>query len=249
MAAEQLGQQGLPTAPPTENYDWIRGVGETRQIEFRGERNTVKSRYESLKNEVGIAALNYQNAEGRARLMGRFVRTDSIGGGQDGVTIVEELHGIDIVRSIFAAPLWADLDDDDIAEVAAAVEARLPEAEIDGYADWGNTKKELRWQMLHGQDSYFETVFALRIRKQGVRSSALQGVFANINTVVPVPTLSAGMAELVGTLPDGEWLYKPPQVEYVRRGVWSVSSEWNWSAAWSVMYGGSKKGFLNVDPD
>jgi len=57
--------------------------------------------------------------------------------------------------------------------------------------------------------------------------------------VTALPSLSVGMLDLVGTLPEGEWLYKPPQVEYVQRGVWSVSQEWNWAPKWSIVYGGT----------
>jgi hypothetical protein len=241
MAAEQLGTGGLPEPAPMRRLEWTRGVGETREIEYRGERSAVLAKYEALKNEIGTANLQYINSEGRSRLVARFVRIDLIGGGADGVTIVEELIGQDLVRVITASPYFVALSDNDVAEVLAAVESRAQEGDIDGYAGWAAAKKELRWQMLHGQESYFETVFVLRIRKQGIRSSALRGVFTGINTVVPLPDLSAGMTELVGTLPDGEWLYKPPQVEYVQRGIWSVASEWNWAVKWSIIYGGTLK--------
>jgi hypothetical protein len=242
MAATQLGVGGLAPDYATETIEWVKGLGETPGFEIRGERSAVKAKFQQMKNDLSVNQLTYTNREGRATLVGRFVRTDDDGGTGNGVTVIEELFGMDVIRSITAAPTFVVLGDDDIAEVMEAVESRTLDADIP--AGWNNTKKELRWQMLHGQESYYETAFVLRVRKQGVRSSALRGVFTGINTVVATPSLSSGMTELVGTLPAGEWLYKPPQVEYVQRGVWSVASEWHWAKKWSVVYGGTLKGFL-----
>ena len=242
MSATKIGEQALPADPQNESLEWVYGTGETRQIEYRGERSDVLAKYESLKTEQFVRRATFSNTEGRARVIARFAREDIDGGTGDGVTVIEELLGLDVVRAIHAAPAFAALADDAIAAVLIAAESRLAEAAITGYAGWAAAQKELRWQMLHGQESYYETAFVLRIKKQGVRSSALRGVFTGINTVVNVPALSAGMAELVGTLPAGEWLYKPPQVEYAGRGIWSVSAEYHWAVTWSKVYGGTLGG-------
>jgi hypothetical protein len=242
MSAAKIGVSALPADPQTEILEWVYGTGETRQIEYQGERSDVLAKYEELKTETGIRQANYTNANGRSRVIARFAREDIDSGSGDGVTIIEELLGLDVVRAIHAAPAFSALADSDIAAVLLASESRLTDAQIDGYAAWAAAKKELRWQILHGQESYYETAFVLRIKKQGVRSSALRGVFTGINTVVAVPELSTGMTELVGTLPTGEWLYKPPQVEYAGRGVWSVSSEYHWAVKWSKVYGGTLGG-------
>jgi hypothetical protein len=238
MAATKLGAQALPTDPPVETLEWVRGVGETRSIEYRGERSDVLAKYEALKTDGDINQLTFSASEGRTRVIGRFVREEDDGAG-DGVTIVEELLGIEIVRELYAAPYFRDMTDDQIKAVRKAVDAGTPDAEIADFGTWTALQLQLQWQMLHGQESYFETAFVLRVRKQGVSSAALRGVFTGINTVVAVPALSARMAELVGTLPTGEWLYKPPEVQYVQRGIWSVSSEWHWAVKWSIIYGGT----------
>lgn len=242
MSAVKIGEQALPADPQNETLEWVYGTGESRQIEYRGERSDVMAKYETLKTEIGVRQVTYSASEGRTRVIARFAREDVEGGGADGVTVIEELLGLDVVRALHAAPTFNALADDDIAEVLLVSETRLKEAKIAGYAAWAAAKKELRWQILHGQESYFETAFVLRIKKQGVKSSALQGVFAGINTVVAVPALSAGMTLLVGTLPTGEWLYKPPQVEYAGRGIWSVSAEYHWAVKWSKVYGGTLGG-------
>jgi hypothetical protein len=242
VSATQLGIGGLPADPQTETRDFVAGVGTTITREWRGEKSATLSKYQSMLGNVGVREVGYSNAEGRSRVVAKFVR-DTDGGGT-GVTIVEELLGVDLVRSIYAADTFRTLTNDALFAVLLATENRVAEADIDGYGSWSDTQKELRWQMLHGQESYYETTFVLRVKKQGVRSSALRGIFTGVNTVQALPTLSAGMRELVGTLPAGEWLYRPPQVQYVQRGIWSVESEWNWAEKWSVVYGGTLKGFL-----
>lgn len=244
MSATKIGEQALPAEEQVKTLEWVYGTGETRQEEYQGERSDVLAKYESLKSSNGVRNLSYTNANGRSRVIARFAREDIGGGGTgDGVTVIEELLGLDVVRAIHAAPAFNALGDDALAAVLVAAEARLAEADITGYAAWAAAQKELRWQMLHGQESYFETAFVLRIKKQGVRSSALRGVFTGINKAsATAPALSAGMKELVGTLPAGEWLYKPPQIEYAGRGIWSVSAEYHWANKWSKVYGGTLGG-------
>jgi hypothetical protein len=238
MSAEQLGKTGIPSAAQSESRKWVRDVGETITQEWRGEKAATLAKYNALKADIGLAQVSYSNAEGRSRVVAEFARND------DDVTIVEELLGIDLVRNIYAAETFRTLTDDQLSAVMLATESRAKDAEINGYSSWSAKQKELRYQMMHGQESYYETAFLLRIRKQGVRSSKLRGAFAGINTVVDLPALSAGMREIVGTLPDGEWLYKPPQVGYIQRGIWNVSTEYHWAKKWSVVYGGTLKGFM-----
>ncbi len=240
MSVVQLGVGGIPTDAQSTTREWVRGVGETTTRAWRGEESAVSAKFNQLKTSLKCASAKQETNEGRSRVIATFIRNEDT----DGVSEVEELLSVDVVRHISAAVLFRDLTDDEVAAVLDATENRLADADIEGYDDWSVNQKELRWQMLHGQESYFETAFVLRVKKQGVRSSALRGIFTNINTVVSVPKLSAGMKELVGTLPAGEWLYKPPQVQYVQRGVWSVESEWHWSAKWSIIYGGTMKGHI-----
>ena len=237
---QQLGNTGLPAGSQTRNLEFVRGVGETETLEWRGEKSDTLAKYCELKTDLRTREISYVNSEGRSRVVCKFVRTSETGryDGND-VTTIEELLGVDIVRAIYASEYFRELDDDEISAVLLAVENRWAEAEIPGYDTWDAKQKDLRWHMLHGQDTFFETLFVLRIRRQGVASSSLRGTFENVNMVTALPSLSVGMLDIVGTLPEGEWLYKPPQVEYVQRGVWSVAQEWNWAPKWSIVYGGT----------
>jgi hypothetical protein len=112
MAATQLGTGGLPTTYPNETIEWVRGVGETPGFEYKGERTVIRAKFDELKNDQSVSQLTYANREGRATIIGRFVRTDPDGGSNDGVTLVEELLAVTEVREIYAAPLFAALADD-----------------------------------------------------------------------------------------------------------------------------------------
>jgi len=238
MSAVELGSTSIADPAATKELDWVRGLGESRTFEYRGERERLEDKYNELKTESAARQLTYRNEEGRARLIARYTRQEETEP-NDGVTIIEELYGQDLVRPVYAAPYFAEMTDDQMAAALAAVETRIKEADIEGFAAWTALQKQLRWQMLHGQEVYFETAFMLSVKKQGVRAVALQGVFTGINTVQALPALSVGMTDLVGTLPAGEWLYKPPQVQYAGQGIWSVESEWHWATKWSIVYGGT----------
>ena len=163
---------------------------------------------------------------------------------------------------------WGDRDakglplvNDEVAFVTLCVEQNWTESKITAFAisaegaafgvpayqaswkyeDWQDGLKELRWQMLHGTDTYYETAFELRRTKYGIKQSAIKVDYATINHVVPTPKFLSGMDQLVKKLPAGEWLYKTPTVENLGHGKWRVSEIWQWAEKWSIVYGGSWK--------
>jgi hypothetical protein len=99
--------------------------------------------------------------------------------------------------------------------------------------------KELHYHVMHGQESYYETGFVLRRSKNGLITSQIKEAFTGINTVVTAPTFLSEMDNLILALPTGEWLYRPPQAEYIGGGKWRITQEWHWAAKWSKMYGGT----------
>jgi hypothetical protein len=143
------------------------------------------------------------------------------------------------------------LSDEQVAFVRLVVENRMTNSEIDQWCDkhglsaslklasWTVGMYELRFHLLHGVESYYETAFVVRVSQFGVLTTAMLGRFENINTVVIAPQFSEDMNLLVYSLPEGEWLYKPPQVEHLGRGRWRVTREYQWAYKWSIVYGGS----------
>lgn len=155
-----------------------------------------------------------------------------------------------------AATKGLPLTDDKVAAVRLAVELRLSEQGITDYAvlhpetfagygwvSWSTGMKELRWHMLRGETSFYETGFILRVSRYGVKTSMMQADFDDINAVTSLPvTLSASMDKLIKSLPTGEWLKKPAQAEHLGKGRWRVTQEWHWSNQWSIVYGGTWNG-------
>lgn len=254
MAPTKVPDIGLPDSAPITGKDYIPGAGETNTAEWGGTAEDVLAKYEEYKASAAaganIASLSYRNRTGRGTLMLVYGRSGTnVEGEPDDVAVVEELYGIDIVRDVCCAPIWGpgeyDLDDDDVATVRRACEMTLTQAEITtprvkiAWASWTDGMKDLRYHILNGQDSYFETGFILRKSKFGIRTSEIKASFTNINTVVTAPSFSTPMSALIDALPEGEWLYKPPQCEHLGRGKWRVTLEWHWAVQWSRMYGGT----------
>lgn len=158
-----------------------------------------------------------------------------------------------------AATKGLPLNDDAVAFIRYCVENRFTEAEITTaaadkglaaatyrWANWSTGMKELRYHMLRGVDSYYETGFILRQSVHGVRTAAVKASMAAINAVAdggtgrqPVPVFKSSMDQLILALPDGEWLYRPPQAHHTGKGRWRITMEWQWAEKWSIVYGGT----------
>lgn len=252
------GATGLPAAAPTRVRTWVAGVGVTDIQTWRGRTDYLDAKFDELISLAGVAGSNIAeitntNAEGRGTLVARYGRTGAgLGGYPADITIVEELYAVDLIRDIWNSPYFTTapatlLTDDQVAWIRLAVEERWSEAEITSNAnaswkEWGSwtaNMKELRYQMLHGQESYPATTFVFRRSLYGVRTSAMGLSFSGINTVVTAPVPTTAISSLIATLPDGEWLYKPPQVESLNQGRVRGSLEWHWAEKWSKVLGGT----------
>jgi hypothetical protein len=109
----------------------------------------------------------------------------------------------------------------------------------DADSAWTDLQKQLHYHLVHGTVSYYETNFILRRSTTSARTQEVRASFDGINTVVTPPTLSVGMTQLLNSLPEGEWLKKPPQAQYLGRGRWQVDQSWHWAPKWSKIYGGT----------
>lgn len=258
MSIIENGTGGLPDLAPVRVRELIAGVGRTDVLTWRGTPDAINAKYETLAAEADMAASNIAQltatiAEGRASLVARYGREGGGGSGYPAdITIVEELYAVDVVRDIWAAPYFTTdavtlLSDDECAWVLLAVNEKWSEADITenanaSWKEWGSWTagmKQLRYHMLHGQESYYETAFVFRRNLYGVRTSAMGLSFANINRVVSAPVPTTALSSLIDTLPSGEWLYKPPQVETLSKGRVRGSLEWHWAVKWSKVYGGT----------
>jgi hypothetical protein len=259
MSTTKTPTVGLPETAPVVTVEWTAGIGETETQEWPvGTPTEVRAKYEALKaeGEAGnnLAGLTLRQAQGRTSLVARFGRTGSAAEQGEDVAIVEELYAVDVIKDISEAPYFADLTAEQVTWIRHCVENNFTSTEITaeaakdnipaglGWASWSDLMKNLRYHMVHGVESYYETAFVLRRSLYGVRTSAIKASFTGINTVVTAPTFVSQMDKLIAALPSGEWLYKPPQAEHLGRGKWRITREWQWANKWSIVYGGTWNG-------
>lgn len=267
MSATKVPDVGLPDLPPIVRKEWSAGDGEVLTHEWpTGTVEEIESKYQELvalgNAGLNIAQLSYAAQNGRTSLVARFGRSgEPVDGESDDVTVVEELYAVDVIKDICEAPYFAKtvdsgkglpLSDDEVAFVRLCSENRWTEEEIEAYvadnsltgvpslySGWSTGMKELRYHMLHGVESYYETTFVLRRTRYGVRTSAMGVTFTGINTVVTAPTFKTAMDAMIASLPAGEWLKRPPQAEHLGRGRWRITEEWHYAEKWSIVYGGT----------
>ena len=151
-----------------------------------------------------------------------------------------------------AATKGLPLTDDQVAAVRECVYRNLDEAAITAWANsnegdsnypfasWSTGMKELKYHMLHGAETYYETAYIFRRSKYGAKDSQIGEAFTNINTVATVdPAWGTPMGLLVNSLTPGEWLKRPSSVENYAPGKWRITEEYQWALKWSVVYGGT----------
>jgi len=257
MSITQLPtSNGLPTESQVRSKDFDLLGGELISQEWNGHPTDVLAKYEALKAQSILTGdpvkVSYANQQGRARVIAKFERTE-VEPDESGaeITTVEELIGVDVVKDIRTASYFDNLDDSQVSWVTLCAEMKWTSDEIDANAaerglsssyeksSWSELMQTLYFHLIHGQESYYETAFVLRQSKYGVKKSAIDASFTGVNTVVTAPTLSSDMDDLVSALPTGEWLYKPPEIEYLGNKRWRAAFEWQWAERWSVVYGGT----------
>jgi hypothetical protein len=247
------------TDAPTVRKSWSAGVGETETHQWDWEKDELATKYETVKSEAeaggNIQSIEFDSRKGRGSLVVKYGRqgNSNEGFGSD-VTIIEELYAIDVMKHISESPYFSTDSADDDNHVAWVVQAARDKWDTDAitwqahvlekatsyyWANWTSTMKELRHHLLHGAETYYETNFAFRQSKRGVRTSVIEATFTNVNQVVAAPTALTDISTLLGAFPTGEWLYRTPSLEYLSKGKWRVDQEWQWAEKWSKVYGGT----------
>ncbi len=151
----------------------------------------------------------------------------------------QELYGVDVGRDIYSAPYFESMTNAQLMAVRTAFESQDADLIDPG---WSTLQKRLFGHLAHGQEQYIETYYELRWTIKATSRRLLNIDVATVNTVQALPTLADAMTKLIGTLPAGEWLYKPVQVASIGRNGWQVVRTWQWAKKWSVIYGGTFTG-------
>lgn len=216
----------------TTRKDWNTDTGEISEITVTGDQSEVSTLYENAKSESGVVAAQLQIGRGRGTATKRYERL--VAGETPSPGVTQELYAIDIVKEIRAHPYFAALTNAEILAVKTAADAGAAAG-----GSWSALQNTLYKHYAFGMESYYETGFIFRSTRRVSGDSALSISTSDINKVVTAPTASGAMANLLASLPAGEWLKRPPSIRLIRPGVWEASEEWQWAAAWSVVYGGT----------
>jgi hypothetical protein len=212
-----------------ENRSWSPDSGELLTREYRGEASAVLTEYYGEKTAAGLntgpAQVEYSAARGRAVCVARFAPS---------AKTTEEIYAVDMVQDIRTHTYFSTMTNAQMVVVQERADKYR-----DADSGWTDLQKQLHYHLVHGTVSYYETNFILRRSTTSARTQEVRASFTGINTVVTPPTLSAGMSQLLDTLPSGEWLKKPPQAQYLGRGRWQVDQSWHWAPKWSKIYGGT----------
>ncbi len=220
---------GVEAYSVEELTEWSPDAGEEFTRIYTGSRSDVYAKYTAEKAVAGLstgaASISFRHQNGRGVCVAHRA--------PDAKT-VEELYAIDMIRDIRTHSYFSSLTNAEIVAVTQAADKYQ-----DAASGWSALQKQLHYHLVHGMDSYYEVNFVLRRAVTGARTKEVRASFADLNTVVTPPTLSADMNKLLDSLPSGEWLKKPPQATYLGRGAWQIDQSWQWAPKWSKMYGGT----------
>ena len=221
---------------PNESEMETKTVSGTRAAVIAEERNRIGAAAAEK-----IASLTYREHLGRGVLDIQYTRIALDTNPIDGDSI-QELYGVDIVRDIVTAPYFKELTTKLINPVVAQYEKRDPVI-----AGWNDLQKSLFGHLVHGQDSWVETRYELRQTWLVASTTALNVAASDANTVVtgPVIEINATLKNLIDSLPEGQWLKKPIQVQQAGKRGWIVTLTYQWAKEWSIIYGGT---FTGIDP-
>lgn len=200
-------------------------------------------RNQAISGAERIASIDFQQSgAGRAVLTITFDRSPAMFGSFGDQDELQELNSFDVVKDIKSAPYFESLTNAQMAVVVTRYESNVPGID----SGWTDLQKALYGHLAHGQESYLETAYEFRQTFQTNSNRLLRASTSNPNTVQNLPSLTASLQRLIDTLPDGEWLKKPTNVQYLGRKGWLVSITYQWAPKWSIIYGGS---FTGLDPE
>lgn len=236
---------------------WSREEGQTLNTEYKGKYSVLESVYDAyvqlaLDGAPDIASLDLRVINGRASLTVR--RADQqYGEPGEGTKFnvgVDQLYPIDITKDVAAAPRYNDLE----ATMIVAVKKSITEGEdiesaqltwnetVDPTVPELNMMNELYKRYAHGENTYLETAYIFR--RTYITSSQLRAItlLGTVNTVITQAALLAVLNDQVSAiieeLPAGEWLVRTPEVEFIGKGKYHISEEYQWAEQWSDLYTG-----------
>lgn len=213
---------------------WSMNGGEITTSTWKGAYDEVNAQYETLKSVAGYTptwdTLDFDLTNGRATLVARAA--------SDGMTLYELFRNKEQLPLqcakyfLYDAPVLAS---DDVANCYNAFSQGILPSET------GFTDKQLEFynHLMEGVDKVLQTSWVLRETKNVSKRSQITATLSGIDTVQDTPDVAAANS-LIGTLPEGEWLYVGPDVRQYGVRRYQIVSEWWWRYKWSKrLYGGT----------
>jgi hypothetical protein len=239
-----MGNEILPSGAEgwdeTTQKEWVSGLGEKIITTKSGDVTQIEAIYEADKlagiDDSLISSVTLNSKAGKATtVMTTTPNEDDPTTAEDGN---QELLAIDVIRPLYTAPYFQSLTYTEVGDVRRAKEDGIREV----VGGWNALQQKLFKHIIMGRDKYYETAYIFRKTFITSSNATLQRSATNINTVQSLPDLSAGMENLIDSLPTGEWLKRPTQCRYLGKSGYSVSEEYLWAPNWSVVYGGTFDG-------
>ena len=234
--------------------------GELSSVGAAGGNNITQLSYENARGRARVVARFSADGQGTIGFPDNVTVVEEL----YAIDVIRDITESAYFSQTITAPAWMvakqdaatkglPLSDEAIAFVRAVSEIRASEDGIDKYADqndfaadpyhwenWSTGMKELRYHLIRGADSYYETAFVLRQSLHGIKKAQMGVTFTGINLIAQGAVIFAtDMADLLAELPAGEWIQKSPQAEHLGQGRWRVTKEWHYAKKWSIVYGGS----------
>jgi len=229
---------GVTGYTESEQIVWTPNTGDVRTFTARGMYtdvyNTFIARRAAAPGTADVFEVGFEASGGRATMYERRTR--------DQGNVTEEIFGMDVMKDILTMAYFDSLTNDQVVAVRSAYESMRAEGDTGGPPSGGFTGAQgvLYHHLAHGVETLPETAWIFASTERAVRYRNINASFADVNRVVTAPDIaSSSIQKLVGGIPTGEWLYKPPRVISAGRGKYDVSREWWWAEKWSVVLGGT----------
>jgi len=238
----------LPTGSDGQATDtervWTieRGVGTTKRMS--GTKAAMDALFDAYAAQAEfnptIAGLSVTDSRGRATLTITYAKVMAASVAPDDQGL-QELIGVDAVRSIFLAPYFVTT----APALAVADIMAVRKAYEDGRAAnaaWNQKQKRLYGHLCCGIEQYAETAYVFRQTFRTSGAKIIRKAAADANTVQALPNMSSKLKRQIDALPAGEWLKKPTEVKYLGREGTDIVLQYQWAPKWSIVYGGTFTG-------
>ena len=237
MTQSYLGKKSPVTYKAKRTWDFAND--EQTETLIKGPAAAVQALYDLYKvvahGNAEYAGLEFDPGYGVGRLL---IRTVSDG------NAVYELFGNEFSKPLDHHKYWDDMaaSRDEVADLMVWARGQF-EAGVNmtasGLTSADKKLTEYYRHLCYGVTDLPEAGLFIRISQTISKRSTLRASYAGMNTVQPLPNVTALNSLLAGLPKNWEWLKKTPQVVTVGPSKWRLVQEYWGAEKWSVALGGT----------